>query len=87
MTASRTNFLTLKEARTLIELAERKHDGKVPLSHQIIALKKEIGEKTWHAELIMARVGAVDNALIYEIVDLKLALDNAYMEWMRDVAA
>ncbi len=87
MTENRTRFITLGQARTMLDVARKKHDGDPPLPPEILHTRRQIDEGIREAELFLARTGAVDNAMVYRVVDLKLLLDRQYLDWMESFAA
>ena len=80
---NRTRFLSISETRTLMRVAKDYHAGKIPLPPEIVALKRKIAAKTRNAELFIARTGAVDNGMVFEIVDMRMRLDSLYGAWVR----
>ena len=80
MPKDRWRFLTREEASTLMELAHEYHAGETPLPPEIMDLKAQIRDKRRNALLFMG-LGAVDNRMVYEVVDLMVQLDTLYGMW------
>lgn len=74
--------LTKESALSLIDAAGAYHRGEFELGPEIMAKRAEIAEATRQAELFMIRCGAVDEGMIYHVVELKLELDTLYLGWI-----
>ncbi|GEM_PF-4155376 len=71
-------FRKLSHEATLrvLELGKKKY--RPP---EIVALKEKIDAETRAAEITASITGTVDTSKIYEIVRLKVELDNLYARW------
>jgi len=76
-------FTTLDRstALELLKLARRHHAGKEDLPPEIAAKRKQIDDAVRNAELFIAKLRVVDQAMIDDIVAMKVELDGLYAGW------
>lgn len=74
-------FMTPTEAAYALEKAGKLHAGLVKLPPEVKQTEELITSKIRNAELFTARLRAVDEGMINEIVQLKVHLDAMYAKW------
>jgi hypothetical protein len=79
---SGTRFMSPKEVRVMMHLAGEVHKRRRALPLEINSLNRAIKEKTRLALAYYLRLGAIDEALVREIGQLRRVKDAVYGRWV-----